>query len=216
MSGGKTLSGHARWMRLGMQANLFPAYERFRRKVIELSGITASSTVLDFGCGVGLLEEYIKSSVRLTDGKVTGVDSGKELIEIAKSGFHGDKNFEFILTDEGGNLPFADDSFDIILSNLVFHLLNSDQKANVLKEFSRVLKPDGHMLLAEIGKPDTLFGRYIKLVTQKVWVKVWPYEANSTDSFNGLLKDFIARAGFGEIRTVFRMKGYIDFIYVRK
>lgn len=199
-----------------MKANLFPFYGRFRKKVMELSGITPVSSVLDFGCGVGLLEEYIKSHMKLSDGKITGVDTGKELIEIAKGSFPSDKNFEFIHIDESGRLPFADNSFDIILSSLVFHLLSRQQKANVLKEFMRVLKPEGHMLFAEIGKPDTILGRWIKILTLKLWVKIWPYEANSIDSFNGLFPDFIRSAGFKNINTVFRMKGYIDFLSAKK
>lgn len=216
MNSANTLSKQARWMRLGMQANLFPQYGQFRKKVMELSGVTPASSVLDFGCGVGLFEEYIKKHIELCEGKITGVDTGKELIEIAKSSFPSDRNYEFILIDEGGRLPFQDNSFDIILSSFVFHLLSRQQKASVFKEFMRVLKPHGRMLLAEIGKPDTILGRWIKFLTLHLWIKVWPYEVNSIDSFNGLLPEFIYSAGFNKVETVLRMKGYIDFISVTK
>ncbi|MGE5351191.1 MAG: class I SAM-dependent methyltransferase [Acidobacteriota bacterium] len=217
MNNPNTLSKQARWMRLGMQANLFPVYTRFRRNVMELSGITPASSVLDFGCGVGLLEEYIKNHMELREGKITGVDTGKELIEIAKNNFPDERNYEFILLDEGGGcLPFADNSFDVIVSSFVLHLLSREEKAKVLKEFMRVLKPKGHMLLAEIGKPGTLLGQWIKFLTLHLWVKIWPYEVNSTDSFKGLLPGFIRSAGFRKVETVLRMKGYIDFISVIK
>ncbi|HEX2865561.1 MAG TPA: methyltransferase domain-containing protein [Ignavibacteriales bacterium] len=216
MNNSNTLSKQARWMRLGMQANLFPAYKRFRRKVMELSGISPASSVLDFGCGVGLFEEYIKKNMELCEGKITGVDTGKELIEIAKSSFQDTRNYEFFLIDESGRLPFPDNSFDIILSSFVLHLLTRPQKADVLKEFMRVLKPDGHMLLAEIGKPKTVLGHWIKFLTLHLWIKIWPYEVNSVDSFNGLLPDFIHSAGFTKVETVLRMKGYIDFISAAK
>lgn len=216
MNSSNTLSKHARWMKLGMQAYLFPGYKRFREKVIELSEITPSSVVLDFGCGVGLLEEYLKGQLNITNGKITGADAGEELIKIAKTGFADDKRFEFVVIDKCGNLPFPNNKFDIIISNLVFHLLNREQKEKVLKEFKRILKPEGHILLAEIGKPEGIFGYWIKFLTLKLWARIWPYEVNSIDSFNGLLHGFIYSAGFTTVRTICKMKGYIDFIYIKQ
>lgn len=216
MNKSNTLSKQAKWMRFGMQAYLFPGYYRFRRKVVELSGIKHSSVMLDFGCGVGLLEEYLIKHVKLSNEQIIGVDTGKELIEIAKANFPHYNNFNFKVIDDSGNLPFADNKFDIIVSNFVFHLLNNEQKIKVLNEFRRVLKPEGHLLLAEIGKPDNIFGHWIKFLTLKLWIRIWPYEVNSVDSFHGLLPGYIHSAGFQRVNTVCRMKGYIDFIFVTK
>lgn len=50
---------------------------------------------------------------------------------------------------EGQNLPFANDSFDFVLSGLVLHMENDPQKA--LMEYARVLKPNGFLLAGLFG-----------------------------------------------------------------
>ena len=207
----KTLTNHARHMQVGMKLYLFPRYKKFRSKTIELAEISPDDNILDFGCGVGLLEDFVLPKLS-NHGKVVGVDIGSELIEIAQTQFASINNCEFRIIDSSGQLSFPAQCFDIIVSNLVFHLLDKSQKETVLKEFLRVLKPDGRLVMAEIGKPTGVFGRWIKFLTLHYWIKIWPYEINSIASFEGNLPQIIRSAGFRDVRIVARMRGYIDFI----
>jgi ubiquinone/menaquinone biosynthesis C-methylase UbiE len=205
-----THAQYARQMRRGMQLYLFPQYKSFRRKTIDAGGLSPDDAVLDFGCGVGLLEEFIVP--RLSEkGSVLGVDIGVELIETARSTFASAGNCEFAVIDTAGVLPSESHRFDLIVCNLVFHLLTRTQKDTVLKEFLRVLKPGGRVIMAEIGQPSNLFGWWIKFLTLHYWVKKWPYEINSVDSFEGRLEGIIRAAGFSDVRRVARTRGYIDF-----
>jgi ubiquinone/menaquinone biosynthesis C-methylase UbiE len=79
----KTHNDAAGFMKIGMKSYLFPRYKEFRKKTIEIAAIQPYDMILDFGCGIGLLEEYLETD--LSDNyKVIGVDIGPDLINIAK------------------------------------------------------------------------------------------------------------------------------------
>ncbi|MFC1610948.1 class I SAM-dependent methyltransferase [Myxococcota bacterium] len=193
-----------------MKLMLFPHYDKFRRRTIDLAGIEPGHTVLDFGCGVGGLTEYVAE--RLSNrGTVVGVDIGHCQLETARDRLSSHKNVSFVRTSESGQLPFASNSFDRIVSNLVFHLLDEKQKRTVLSEFRRILKPGGVVVLAESGKPYNLHGKWVWFQTKHVYMRIWEYERNARDSFEGRLPKFVNAVGFDEVKIADRMRGHIDF-----
>jgi arsenite methyltransferase len=70
------------------------------------------------------------------------------MLQRAKSNMEltGLKNIRFERTS-GEVLPFSDNEFDVVISNGVFNLI--PDKAALLKEVSRVLKPGGRLMLAD-------------------------------------------------------------------
>ncbi|HLP16590.1 MAG TPA: class I SAM-dependent methyltransferase [Bacteroidota bacterium] len=208
----KTHEDHARKMEAAMKLYLFPGYTAFRSRMISETEIATTDVILDFGCGVGLLEDFIVPRLKGASGCVVGVDIGRELIGIARSRFLANDRCEFSVIDQSGELPFAECSFDLIVTSLVFHLLTQKQKETVLKEFRRILKPGGRVVMAEIGQPTALYGRWIKFLTLRYWSRIWPYVINSKESFEGRLPGVIRRAGFGTVRTIVKLRGYIDLL----
>ncbi|MEI7554827.1 class I SAM-dependent methyltransferase [Candidatus Chlorohelix sp.] len=121
-------------------------------RVIELAEIKAGDTVLDLGCGPGNLTLNAKANVGKT-GKVFGIDAAPEMIELAnkKAAEKGvEVGFQVAYAQE---LPFADATFDVVISRLVFHHLPGDLKLQALNEIQRVLKPGGKCLVVDFDMP---------------------------------------------------------------
>jgi len=116
--------------------------------------------VLDVGCGRGLL--LIGAARRLTTGKATGIDiwqsedlSGNKpeaTIDNAKS--EGVENRVEVKTADMRKMPFADGTFDVILSRAAIHnLYSADDRASAVREIARVLRPGGRALIDDIRHP---------------------------------------------------------------
>jgi SAM-dependent methyltransferase len=112
-----------------------------------LGKIHQGEQVLDVGCGAGV--DTILAGIAVgPKGSVVGVDIVPEMIARAKSNLQiidlDNVNFK---TASGGNLPFADDTFDVVISNGVINLIPDKEAA--LSEIKRVLRPAGRLMMAD-------------------------------------------------------------------
>ncbi|MCG2775761.1 MAG: methyltransferase domain-containing protein [Desulfobacterales bacterium] len=112
-----------------------------------LMPIRGGEAVLDIGCGAGV-DTFIAASMVGPEGKAVGIDIIPEMLERAIQNLHETtfKNVTFQLTS-AGNLPFPDESFDMVISNGVFNLI--PDKTRALAEALRVLKPSGCLMIAD-------------------------------------------------------------------
>lgn len=119
---------------------------------LAFSEIKPGQTILDLGSGAGI--DIILAAKKVgSTGRVIGVDMTDEMIAKARENIvvSGLKNVEVrkgIIED----LPVEDASVDWVISNCVINL--SPEKERVFKEISRVLKPGGTMLVADIVAKD--------------------------------------------------------------
>ncbi|MBT3273697.1 MAG: arsenite methyltransferase [Spirochaetales bacterium] len=115
---------------------------------VALSAIAEGDTVLDLGSGGGF-DCFLASKRTGTAGRVIGVDMTIDMIEKARTSAEksGYDNVDFRL-GEIENLPVADNSVDVVISNCVINL--SADKLRVLQETYRVMKPGASLHVSDI------------------------------------------------------------------
>ncbi len=123
-----------------------PAIMKDRSQIVP----RASGKVLELGCGGGInLQFYDRERVE----SLTGLDPSAELLDYTRSEAR-ERGFDMdILDGIGEAMPFADNSFDTVLTT--FTLCSVQDGKQVLSEMRRVLKPGGKIVYLEHGRaPD--------------------------------------------------------------
>ena len=142
--------------------------------------------MLDLGCGTATLTILIKRIH--PEAEVIGLDGDPKILEIAqvkvaKAGLK-------VRLEQGMafDLPYHDDSFDRVLSSLLFHHLTRENKTRAMREAFRILRPGGELHLADFGKPRNPLMQIVSLVMRRF--------EETKDNIRGLLPEMLLEAGF--------------------
>ena len=97
--------------------------------------------VLDAGCGPGFFSVLLS----LDGHDVTGVDGSEGMLAHARENAKAYGAHPTLLKGDFGNLPFEDNTFDLVISRNVTHIITNHLK--VYGEWLRILKPGGVLLI---------------------------------------------------------------------
>ena len=93
----------------------------------------------DYGLGTSILAQGVS-------GNIVGIDINPESIALAKSQYSA-PNTSFVEGD-GKHMDFPDGTFDAVVSMHTIEHMGEEDQALFVKELSRVLKPEGRLLIA--------------------------------------------------------------------
>jgi SAM-dependent methyltransferase len=167
--------------------------ETFKRKLVAQANIQPGMKALDLGCGTGTLTIMLKQNA--PGANITGLDGDEEVLTIART-----KASQAEVDVEWKNgfaydLPYPDNSFDVIVSSLVFHHLIREDKVRTFQEIYRVLRPGGRFHMVDFGPPHNLYERVFALFDR------WLEEAE--DNAAGRLPGMMQSAGLQRIEETF-------------
>ena len=138
--------------------NLLIPYQELLETICDELEIKPGEKILEAGCGTGNLALKIKER----GAEVVGLDNCKEALDI----YHQkDPKAELVLADLAKKLSFPDGCFDKIASNNTLYAVPRNKRDQLMKEFLRILKPDGRIVLAnmrERWKPIFVYIDHIK------------------------------------------------------
>lgn len=101
-------------------------------------------TILDFGCGDGLMTSFIKGL--LPQAQVFGVDPSSESIEVATMAYD-----TITFSVSGETLDFPDQQFDLVIAAGAFHHIPFQEHRNYMQEINRILKRTGIFVMFELN-----------------------------------------------------------------
>jgi demethylmenaquinone methyltransferase/2-methoxy-6-polyprenyl-1,4-benzoquinol methylase len=139
-------AGYYDWINRVMS---FGSGERYRLEALERAGLRSGQSVLDIGCGTGVLARH-EMDVVGTEGFVVGVDpSSGMLSEAVNRGVT-------VAMGRGERLPLRDQCVEFV--SMGYALRHVSDLADTFAEYLRVLKPGGTLLLLEIAPPKSWLG----------------------------------------------------------
>lgn len=158
-----------------------------------LKGVTLKGkNFLEVGCGLG----YFSEKASRLGAKVTGIDIGEKLVKICRKRI---PKARFIVAS-ASELPFKENSFDIVLCTEVIEHVADQEKA--IKELFRVTKEGGYLVITTPNKLFKPFFGLLNLIGRRPYrgIEKWffPWELKS------VLKQSVSRI---------QKEAYFNFIY---
>lgn len=134
-------------------------------EVLDLLDLKGDEQILDLGCGRGAV--LMLAAQHLTSGRATGIDLWRKADQPGNAAERTRRNAVAdgvsdrveLVTGDIAALPFAGDSFDVILSSLVLHNLTRRSQERAISEAVRVLRPGGACWWPTWEASDAIAGR---------------------------------------------------------
>jgi ubiquinone/menaquinone biosynthesis C-methylase UbiE len=161
---------------------------RVHRRLVDQAGIRPGERVVEIGCGTGNL--LLTAKQTQPAATVVGVDP--DLTAPARASRKARRRGLAVQLDRGyaDDLPYADDSVDVVLSSFMLHHVPGDQREPAMREVRRVLHPGGALHLVDIGGA---------AAPADGWIARRVHRQMTRENFGGGVPDLLRRAGFTDV-----------------
>lgn len=140
----------------------------WRRKAVQWAGVRPTDHVVDVACGTGDLS---LAFARAQPARVTGVDFTYEMLPLARRKVAAGCRVDYV-TGDAQCLPLPDGCCDVV--SIAFGIRNVQDVSAALREFRRVLRPGGRVVVLEFAVPPN---RLIRAVYNFYSARVMPLTA---------------------------------------
>lgn len=180
---------------------LAPLYElwarltesRARRRVMELASVRPGEDVLEVAMGTGV--QLVGLATANPTGRTVGLDPSAGMLRQARRRIDvaGISDRVELVDGSALELPFADESFDLLVNGYMLDLLPREEIPRALAEFKRVLRPGGRLVLSNMTKGVRR--------RERVWDWLYAHGIVLTANCRGVLAEPVLRQlGFADIR----------------
>lgn len=182
-------------------------------KLLENTQIDRNTNILDVGCGTGQTSAFI---ARRYSCHVTAVDINEEMLKRSYGRFKKEKLNIDLFQANAEELPFAPETFDILLSESVTAFTDINK---ALKEYNRILKRSGTFIAIEIASASRLDSddmrniKYVYSINQIPSNEEWKRALNEA-GFKFIESIRIAASPTNRITSVRMLKDFLPHIRI--
>lgn len=180
----------------------------WKRQAMKLCALRPGERVLDVATGTGDLA-FVEAAAVGPQGQVVGVDSCAAMLDVARERRRGAVDFQ---EGDAMDLRFPDASFDVV--TISFGLRNVVDRAQAVREFQRVLRPGGRLMVLDFSTPTSKPLKaihdlvYFVLMPRVGWAFAWHRDAHHYTSDS--IRTWVSR---DELTKIMREAGFNDARY---
>lgn len=142
------------------------AESRARSRAIDLAEIRDGQSILEAAVGTGLAFREILR--RNPNGVNVGIDISEGMLEKARLRMDNEKGSYELRNASAFEIPYPDKTFDLVVNNYMFDLVPFADMGKVIREFRRVLKDGGRLVLVNMAEAETPLGRIYDSVVYRI------------------------------------------------
>lgn len=149
----------------------------WRARVVQMVAEWKPRNLLDIATGTGDLALAIRKALPEID--ILGTDFCRPMLDVAVR-----RGLDKVLEADAMNLPLADASFDA--ATVAFGLRNMADYEKALREFRRVLRPGGHLLVLDFSMPENILAAPYRLYLHHVLPRIAGWLTGNSGAYDYL------------------------------